>query len=331
MCQETNNIAQQNIKKTYNEPITREIPIPEFISRLNPVDIKEYIQEDENEIENSLNFHVTHKNSLSQNNLPHKDLYSMKEIENILNIGIILEKNNIIEQNDNSSYKEITKPALESNKNYFENFKLEKNNKEANDDFEKPEKKILANSKRPKTSCIKKNELKQDDSESLFNLLKDKVDKKENNQKAGNVVNDFFNSIMKSEIKNQESLQKQIKENENFIKNNSKVLNQQPKDEDKTYINNKLKNNMNSSIKPQVKKGEMIEFDFKNDKINTFEKEKIKENFVKEREKLFNDFRKNKEEEEKDNNKPPDEEKFSKEALFQKRKELLKKKDFKNK
>jgi len=329
MNQETNNIALQNIKKTYNEPVTREIPVSEFISRLNPVDIKEYIQEEENDNEYLSNFQVTHKNSFSQNNLPHKDLYSMKEIENILNIGNILEKASIQNQDEQEYVHEITKP--------YKGMKLINNEKTSEEEKYREEKKEITKldnkplPKRTKTSSIKGKEKKHEESESLFNMLNDKVDKKENKQKAGNVVNDFFNSILKCETKNQENLQKQIKENEKFISNNNKILSKQQKDENNISTNVQQKNVPSTFNKPQVKKGELIEFDFKNDKIDITEKEKIKENFVKEREKMFNEFKKNKEEQEKETTDVINDEKFSKEALYQKRKEMIKKKEFKKK
>ncbi len=331
MNEETNNIAQQNIKKTYNEPVTREIPVSEFISRLNPVDIKEYIQE-EYDNENLSNFHVTHKNSYSQNNLPHKDLYSMKEIENILNVGNILEKANIQDHNEQEYAHEITKPYKGINKKNSEKISEEEKYREEKKEITKLQNKPIV-PKRPKTGSTKGKEIKQEESESLFNMLNDKVDKKENKQKAGNVVNDFFNSILKSETKNQENLQKQIKENEKFISNNNKTLSKQLKDQNNQSTNIQPKNVPTTINKPQVKKGELIEFDFKNDKIDVTEKEKIKENFVKEREKMFNEFKKNKEEQEKEKETKDvlNDEKFSKEALFQKRKEMIKKREFKKK
>ena len=93
-----------------------------------------------------------------------------------------------------------------------------------------PEKKVKSEKIVEKNTFKNKNKLKgnyqekSDDSHSIMNLLNDKVDKKENKEKAGNLVNDFFNSIIKSEVKNNEILNKQIKENEKIINSNNKQL-----------------------------------------------------------------------------------------------------------
>ena len=362
ICNENNQIAQNNIKKTYNEPVTRELPVSEYIPRLNPVDIKEYITEEENA--SCSNFHVTHKNSFSQNNMPQRDLYSLKEIENILNVGNLLnkeEKENSI-RNYNKEEKEIGKMQMEIEEKIKRNVE--------------PEKKVKSEKIVEKNTFKNKNKLKgnyqekSDDSHSIMNLLNDKVDKKENKEKAGNLVNDFFNSIIKSEVKNNEILNKQIKENEKIINSNNKQLQnyednkfnmklQKPneiiykepyKKGEMIELDFKTNNNLTEKVnekkkdklikpieiinKEPYKKGEMIEFDFKTNNIITEKaKEKIKDKFIKEREKVFEDFKKQKDNDDEENEivVQPIEEKYSKEALFLKRKEMIKKRDFKKK
>lgn len=311
MCQDANDVANANLQKTYNEPVTRDLEMKEFIPRMNPVDIKEYISEDEpNELSS---FHVTHKNSFSQNNLPHRELYSLKDIENILNVDNLLEKT----QNEVSTQNFFTQNNYQYETKYKDTELIYQNENETSSHLKR--KKISAKQIN-KPSAKKQNENKEEkEPESILNIIKTKKERTEMREKAGKAVDDFLNSIKKTE--------KAEKKNDNKKQKQGEPLRQEKISHPNTVeikVNKRFEENSNSENSPPKKKGELIEVDF-GGKGN---KEVIRERFLKERERNFEEFKKQKEDNEKHS---VDEEKFSKEALYKKRQEMVKKKDFKKK
>jgi len=98
----------KNIMKTYNEPITRESYVKEYVHRLNPVDIKEYLVKKENELESNNN-QVIHKEQVEINK---HDLYSMKDIENILNVDHLFNKNEKGNQINNEIFQDSNRITI---------------------------------------------------------------------------------------------------------------------------------------------------------------------------------------------------------------------------
>jgi len=144
----------KNIMKTYNEPITRESYVKEYVHRLNPVDIKEYLVKKENELESNNN-QVIHKEQVEINK---HDLYSMKDIENILNVDHLFNKNEKGNQINNEIFQDSNRITIG-----------------------KKEKDILGNNKVAAVGEKKSNkkEENQDDINSIINIVNTKKTSKE--------------------------------------------------------------------------------------------------------------------------------------------------------